>query len=203
MASAEAILPEGFRFRSESGALTISWRGPTHWVFLFAGAFGLALCGILLAGFALTSRGSTGALVLFGAGLLFFAYLLLVGVFNRTCISLCDGRLRARHRPLPCLLPSIFQIGCTKGIPIDRVRELRVEAEPQDEPRDGMLPDDDPPTYAFLAVLGDGRAETLLKGMELAEARAVCRVLAESTHLRASIPEETPPTGAVCRLRPR
>ena len=85
MASAEAILPEGFRLRSASGTLTISWRGPTHWVFLFAGAFGLALCGILLAGFALTSRGSTGALVLFGAGLLFFAYLLLVGVFNRTC----------------------------------------------------------------------------------------------------------------------
>ena len=203
MASAEAVLPEGFRLRSAGGTLAISWRGPTHWVFLFAGAFGLALCGILLAGFALTSRGSIGALVLFGAGLLLFAYLLLVGVLNRTCIALCDGRLRARHRPLPCLLPSIFQIGCTKGIPIDRVRELRVEAEPQDDPGDRRVPDADPPTYAFLAVMRDGGAETLLTGMELAEACAVCRVLAESTHLKATVPEETPPTGAVCRLRPR
>ena len=196
MASAEAILPEGFRLRSASGTLTISWRGPTHWVFLFAGAFGLALCGILLAGFALTSRGSIGAPFLSGAGLLLSAYVLLVGLCNRTRIRVCDGRLQARHGPLPCLFPSIFQVGCRKGIPIDGLDELRVEAEPQDDPRDS-----DPPTYVLRAVVRDGSAETLLTGLELAEARSVGRVLADSADLELSLPEETPPVGAVCRLR--
>ena len=198
MASAEAILPEGFRLKSASGTLTISWRGPTHWVFLFAGAFGLALSGVLLVGFVLTSRALSGAPILFGAGLLFFAYVLLVGLCNRTCISICEGRLQARHGPLPCVLPSIFQIGCTKGIPIDEVQELRVEAEPQDAPPDG-----DPPTYAFRAVVRDGSVETLLTGMELSEARSVGQVLAGSADLEVSVPEETPPVGAVCRLRRR
>lgn len=198
MASAEAVLPEGFRLKSASGTLTISWRGPTHWVFLFAGAFGLALSGILLAGFVLTSRGPSGAPFLFGAGFLFSAYVLLVGLCNRTCVSTCEGRLQARHGPLPCLLPSIFQVGCRKGLPIDELEELRVKVEPQDDPLDS-----DPPTYAFQAVGRDGSVETLLTGMELAEARSVCRVLADSAHLEASIPEETPPVGAVCRLRRR
>ena len=198
MASAEAVLPEGFRLKSASGTLKISWRGPTHWVFLFAGAFGLALSGVLFAGFVLTSRVLSGAPILFGAGLLFFAYVLLVGLYNRTCISICEGRLQARHGPLPCVLPSIFQIGCTKGIPIDEVQELRVEAEPQDAPPDG-----DPPTYAFHAVIRDGSVETLLTGMELSEAGSVGQVLADSADLEVSVPEETPPVGAVCRLRRR
>ena len=198
MASAEAVLPEGFRLKSASGTLTISWRGPTHWVFLFAGAFGLALSGILLVGFALTSRGSIGAPFLAGAGFLISAYVLLVGLCNRTRIRLCEGRLQARHGPLPCLLPSIFQIGCTRGIPIDELEGLRVEAEPQEDP-----PGSDPPTYAFRAVARDGSVETLLIGMELAEARSVGRVLAGSTELEVSVPEETPPVGAVCRLRRR
>ena len=201
MASVEAVLPEGLRLRSAGGSLTISWRGPTHWVFLFAGAFGLVLCGALLAGFALTTRGSIGALIFFGAGLLFSAYVLLVGACNRTCISVSEGRLRARHGPLPCLLPSIFQIGCTRGIPIKELRELTVEAEPQREPLDRSGPESDPPTYAFHAVTRDGAAETLLSGMELADARVLCQVLAESAHLDAKLPEETPPVGAVCRLR--
>ena len=196
MASAETILPEGFRLKSASGTLTISWRGPTHWVFLFAGTFGLALSGILLAGFALTSRGSIGAPFLSGAGLLLSAYVLLVGLCNRTRIRVCDGRLQARHGPLPCLFPSIFQVGCRKGIPIDGLDELRVEAEPQDDPRDS-----DPPTYVLRAVVRDGSAETLLTGLELAEARSVGRVLADSADLELSLPEETPPVGAVCRLR--
>lgn len=198
MASAEAILPEGFRLKSASGTLTISWRGPTHWVFLFAGAFGLALSGVLLAGFVLTSRALSGAPVLFGAGLLLSAYVLLVGLYNRTCISICEGRLQARHGPLPCLLPSIFQVGCTKGIPIDELEALRVEAEPQDD-----SPDADPPTYAFRAVVRGGSVETLLTGMELAEVRSVGRVLADSAGMEVSLPEETPPVGAVCRLRRR
>jgi hypothetical protein len=196
MASAETILPEGFRLKSASGTLTISWRGPTHWVFLFAGTFGLALCGILLAGFALTSRVLSGAPLLFGAGLLFSAYVLLVGLCNRTCISICECRLQARHGPLPCLLPSIFQVGCTKGIPIDEVEELRVEAEPQDD-----SPDTDPPTYALRAVVRDGSVQTLLTGMELFEARSVGQVLADSAGLVVSVPEETPRVGAVCQLR--
>ena len=200
MASVEAVLPEGLRLRSAGGSLTISWRGPTHWVFLFAGAFGLVLCGALLAGFALTTRGSIGALIFFGAGLLFSAYVLLVGACNRTCISVSEGRLRARHGPLPCLLPSIFQIGCTRGIPIEGLQELRVEAEPLAEPLNRSLPDSDPPTYAFHAVARDGAVETLLTGMELADARVVCQVLADSAHLEADVPEEVPPEGAVCRL---
>ena len=201
MASAEAVLPEGFRLRSVSGTLKISWRGPTHWVLLFAGAFGSALSGILLAGFVLTSRGAIGAPVLFGAGLLFCVYLMLVGLFNRTCVSVCEGRLRASNGPLPCILPSVFQIGCTRGIPLEEVRELRVEAEPRDDPRDRGLPDGDPPTYAFQVVVRDGSVETLLTGMELVEARSVCRVLADSMHLEAIMPEEEPPVGAVCKLR--
>jgi hypothetical protein len=170
---------------------------------LFAGAFGLALSGILLAGFVLTSRGAVGAPVLFGAGLLLSAYLLLVGLFNRTCISICEGRLRARNGPLPCFLPSIFQIGCTRGIPLDKVRELKVEEEPREDPRDRGLPGEDPPTYAFSAVARDGSVETLLTGMELSEARSICRVLADSAHLEATMPEEATPIGAVCKLRRR
>ncbi len=95
-------------------------------------------------------------------------------------------------------MPSIFQVGCTKGIPIDGLERLRVEAEPQEGP-----PGSDPPTYAFQAVGRDDSVETLLTGMELAEARSVGRVLAESADLEVSVPEEAPPVGAVCRLRRR
>ena len=198
MASAEAILPEGFRLKSASGTLTISWRGSAHWVFLVTGAFGLVLSAVLLAGFALSSPGASGAPFLFGAGLLFSAYLLLVGLCNRTCISVREGLLQARHGPLPCLLPSIFQVSCTREISVNELEELRVEAESQEVP-----PDRDLPTYAVHAVAHDGSVETLLTGMEQAEARSVGQVLADSTGLEVSLPEETAPVGAVCRLRRR
>lgn len=203
MASLEAVLPEGFRLKSDGATLAISWRGPTHWVFLFAGAFGAVLCGALLAGFASTTRGSSGSLIFFGAGFLLSVYVLLVGLCNRTCISVDKGRLRARHGPLPCLLPSIFQVSSTRGIAIEELRELKVEAEPLAEPLDRSMPDHDPPTYAFHAVARNGAVETLLTGMELADARLVCRVLADSAHLEASVPEEPPPVGAICKLRRR
>lgn len=108
MASAEAVLPDGFRLRRASGTLRISWRGPSHWAFLFAEGFGFAFCGVLLAGFVLTSRGSVGAPVLFGAGLLFSAYVLLVGLCNRTCIAISEKRIQAKNGPLPCFMPSIL-----------------------------------------------------------------------------------------------
>ena len=108
------------------------------------------------------------------------------------------GLLQARYGPLPCLLPSIFQVGCTKELPVDELEELRVEAESQEVP-----PDRDLPTYAFHAVARDGSVETLLTGMEQDEARSVGQVLADSTGLEVSLPKDTPPVGAVCRLRRR
>lgn len=101
----------------------------------------------------------------------------------------------------PASCPRFCEIGCTNGVPLYNLQELSVEPEPQDGARRGDLPDRDPPTYALHAVAGDGSMETLLTGMELAEARSVCQVLADSAGLEVSLPDETPAVSAICRLR--
>jgi hypothetical protein len=196
MASAEAVSPEGFRLERASGALVISWRGPAHWVLAVAGASGMVLSAILLAGILLASQQLTGAPFLFGAALLLSAYVMLVGICNRTYIRICDDRMRARNGPLPCLFPSIFQVGCKKGIPLDQVKDVRIEPEPREE-----MPEGRPPTYAFFASMRDGTVETLLTRMEQDGARSLGQMLAESAGLKVSLPEEEPPVGAICRLR--
>jgi hypothetical protein len=196
MASAEAVSPEGFRLERASGALTISWRGPTHWVLVVAGASGLVLSAILLAGVLLASRQSTGAPFLFGAAFLLSAYALLVGICNRTFIRICDDRMRARHGPLPCLFPSLFHVECKRGILLDQVDGIRVEPEPRED-----MPEGRSPTYAFHADMRDGTVEVLLARMEQDGARSLGQLLAESTGLQVSLPEEEPPVGAICRLR--
>ena len=118
MASIEAALPEGFRLRSASGTLTISWKGPTHWVFVLIGALGAVVSGILLASVVFASRRLTGAPFVFGAGLFASGYVFLLGLCNRTRVRVCEGRMQARHGPLPCIFPWIFHVGCRKGIPI-------------------------------------------------------------------------------------
>jgi hypothetical protein len=196
MASAEAVSAEGFRLERASGALTISWRGPTHWIFVVAGTSGLVLSAILLAGVLLTSRRLTGAPFVLGAALLVSAYAMLVGICNRTRIRICEGRIRARNGPLPCLFPSIFHVGCKKGLPLDQVREIRIELEPREE-----LPEGNSPTYAFYADMRDGGIETLLTRMEPDDARSLGQVLADSAGLKVSLPEEEPSVGAICPLR--
>ena len=199
MASAEAILPEGFRLKSASGTLTISWRGPTHWVFLFAGAFGLALCGLLLAGFALTSRGSIGAPFLSGAGLLFSAYVLAGGIVQPHLHLYLRRPAAGQARPAALPLAVDFSGRVHQGNSHRRAGDAEGRSGAHRRTRQHT----DPPTYAFRAVVRDGSVETLLTGMELAEARSVGRVLADSADLEVSLPEETPPVGAVCRLRRR
>ena len=198
MASAEAFLPKGFRLTRASGTLTISWRGPTHWIFIVAGTSGAVLSAILLAGSLFTMQRLTGAPFLFGLALLFSTYVMLVGACNRTRIRICQDRLRADTGPLPCLFPSIFQVGCKKGIPLDQVRGIRVEKEPQEDPPEGRLP-----TYAFHADMLDGTVETLLTRMEEKGARSLGRVLADAGGLAVTLPVEEPPTGAICPLRRR
>ena len=198
MASAEALLPEGFRLKRASGTLTVSWRGPTHWLFVVAGASGAVLSVILLTGSLLTSQRLTGAPFLFGLALLFSAYMMLVGICNRTRIRICEDRLRAENGPLPCIFPSIFQVGCKRGIPLDQLRGIRIEKELQADPPEGRLP-----TYAFYADLRDGTVETLLTRMEEEGARSLGQVLADAGGLAVILPAEEPPVGAICRLHRR
>jgi hypothetical protein len=198
MASAEALLPEGFRLKRASGTLTISWRGPTHWIFVAAGTSGAVLSAILLTASLLASQGLTGAPFLFGLALLLSVYVMLVGVCNRTRIRICEDRLRAENGPLPCIFPSIFQVGCKKGIPLDQVRGIRIEKEPQEDPPEGRLP-----TYAFHTDMRDSTVETLLTRMEEEGARSLGQVLAQAGGLAVTLPAEEPRIGAVCRLRRR
>lgn len=196
MASVEAILPEGFRLKSASGTLTISWRGPTHWIFVFAGALGAVVSGILLASVVLASRRLSGAPFVFGAGLLFSAYVMLLGLCNRTCIRVCGEQIQARAGPVPCICPRIFHVGCRNGIAVEEIDELRVEPEGKPDPMTGRLP-----TYALRVVRRDGAVETLLTRMELEDARPLGSALAKASSLHVVLPEETMTEGAVCHLR--
>ncbi len=191
MTSAVAFLPQGFKLRREQGTLSVSWKGPTHWILVVAGVLGLLLNGLLLNGFLQASQGLTGAPFLAGAGLLFSAYLLLVGLCNRTTICVSQGQLRASNGPLPCLLPRVFQVACRQGFRVKEVEELRVEAEQGEETT----------TYALWAD-ARGDATKLLTRLELEEARWLGRVIAESAGLEVILPEPVV-EGAVCRLRRR
>lgn len=191
MTTAVAFVPQGFKLRREPGTLAVSWRGPTHWIFVTAGILGLVLSGLLLDGFLQASQGLTGAPFLAGAGLLMSAYLLLVGLFNRTTICLHDGQLQACHGPLPCICPSIFQVGSRKEFPVNEMEELRVEEEEGEETA----------AYALHAAMHGGTSK-LLTRLELEEARWLGRVLAESAGLEVTLPEPVV-QGAVCRLRRR
>ena len=196
MASVPAVLPEGFRLSRASGTITISWKGPTHWVFVFVGALGAVISGILLASVMLASQRLSGAPIVFGAGLFASGYLFLLGLCNRTRIRICEGRMQAKHGPLPCLFPAIFHVGCRKGIPIEEIDELRVEPEGKPDPMTGRLP-----TYAFHVAKHDGAGEKLLTRMELEDARPLGKALAEAIGMHVVLPEEAVQEGAVCRLR--
>ncbi len=191
MTSAVGFLPQGFKLKREKGALAVSWKGPTHWIFVVAGVLGLVLNGLLLNGFLQASQGLTGAPFLAGAGMLLSSYVLLVGLCNRTTVCVSKGKLRASHGPLPCLFPSIFQVACRGGLHVDRVEELRVEAELREEET----------VYALWAD-GPGGTTKLLTRLELEEARWLGRVMAESAGLEVTLPEPVV-EGAVCRMRRR
>ena len=196
MATAEAALPEGFRLRGASGTLRITWRGPTHWVLVIAGVLGMVVTGGWLASVISKSYGFYGASLVAGAGLLFSTYIMLVGACNHTSIGLCDGCLEARHGPLPCLLPSLFNVDCSNGIPLKEISELRVAPEGDPDPMTGRLP-----TYALQVAKRDGTVETLLTRMELEDARPLGKVLAEATGSPVVLPEVEQPKICVRRLQ--
>jgi len=196
MATAEAALPEGFRLRRASGTLRITWRGPTHWVLVIVGLIGMLATGGWLASVISRSYGFYGALLVAGAGLLISTYIMLVGVCNHASIGICEGRLEAQHGPLPCLLPFLFNIDCSQGIPLEKIAELRVEPEGEPDPMTGRLP-----TYALQVARRNGRVETLLTRLELEDARPLGKVLAEMTGSPVVLPEEKQPKICVRRLR--
>lgn len=196
MASAEAALPKGFRLSSASGTLRIAWRGPTHWVLVIAGVLGILVCGGWLASVISKSYGFYGASLVAGAGLLFSTYVMLVGACNHTSIGLCEGCLEARHGPLPCLLPFLFNVACSNGIPLVKISELRVEPEGEPDPMTGRLP-----TYSLQVARRNGTVETLLTRMELDDARPLGAVLAEATGVHVVLPEAEQPKICVRRLR--
>jgi hypothetical protein len=165
MALAEAIVPDGFRRKITGGALTISWKGPYHWVFLTIGSLGLVLSGLLLISFALTSRESRGAPVLFALGAVLSCYLLLVGLCNRTLVCASHDRLVTRHGPLPCPFPLLFQLGWRREFLTAEVKALYIEGEGESGVESGW-----PPTYGLHVVTIAGREESLLTRLDLAEA---------------------------------
>ena len=165
MTSMEAILPNGFRRKATNGALTICWKGPYHWLFLTVGGFGFALNGLLLLGFALTSRELRGAPILFALGAALAGYVLLVGLCNRTHVRVSHDRLIARHGPLPCPFPLLFQLGWRKEFITAEVKALYIEGEEQLGQEAEWLP-----AYGLHVVTIAGREESLLTGLELAEA---------------------------------
>jgi hypothetical protein len=196
MATAEATLPEGFRLKGASGTLKITWRGPTHWAFIIVGIVGMLVTGGWLASLVSKSYGFYGASLVAGAGLLFSVYVMLVGACNHTSIEICEGRVEAQHGPLPCLLPSLFNVDCSNGIPLKEISELRVEPEGEPDPMTGRLP-----TYALHVARRDGTVETLLTRMELEDARPLSTVLGEATGSHVVLPEKEQPKICVRRLR--
>jgi hypothetical protein len=174
MTSAEAILPDGFRRKTAGRALTICWRGPYHWVFLTVGGFGLVLNGLLLIFFALTSRESRGAPILFTLAAVLSCYLLLVGLCNRTLVRVSHDRLVTRHGPLPCPFPLLFQLGWRREFLTAEVKALYIEGEAESGAESGW-----PPTYGLHVVTIAGREEPLLTRLDLAEACFVERVVEE------------------------
>jgi hypothetical protein len=196
MATAEATLPEGFRLRRASGTLRISWRGPTHWIFVIVGAILMLVSGGWLASAISKSYGFYGASLVAGAGLLVSTYAMLVGACNHASIGICEGRLEAQHGPLPCLLPFLFNVSCGQGIPVNEIAELRVEPEGEPDPMTGRLP-----TYALQVARHNGTVETVLTRMELEDARPLGKILAEATGSRVVLPEAEQPRICVRRLR--
>ncbi|MEJ2736644.1 MAG: hypothetical protein P8189_24275 [Anaerolineae bacterium] len=165
MALAEVSVPDGFRQKTAGGALTIRWRGPYHWVFLTVGGFGLVLNGLLLIFFALTSRESRGAPILFTLGAVLSGYLLLVGLCNRTLVRVSHDRLVTRNGPLPCPFPLLFHLGYRREFVTAEVKALYIEGEGQASAESGW-----PPTYGLRVVTIAGREESLLTRLDLAEA---------------------------------
>lgn len=167
------VAPEGFRVQRSEEDLAISWRSPGHWGFLVAGLLGLVLSGGLFVIFTLTSQAIVGVSILAAVGVLGSGYLFLVGAFNHTCIGICEGRLQARHGPLPCPRPRLFHLGCREALPVDGVDRVTVRREPERRAEMGLLP-----TYALHVETRSRGSEVLLKGLNLEEAEYVQRELA-------------------------
>mgnify|MGYP001812883563 CR=1 FL=1 len=93
------------------------------------GSLGLLLCGALFSIFALGSRVATGAQILFGVGGVLYAYVLLVGMLNRTAVLANLGGLTVQHGPLPCPFPVLFQLQRQVHLTRDEIKPLRVTSE--------------------------------------------------------------------------
>jgi len=172
MAAGEWIMPEGFRQRTSGGMLTISWRGPAHWACTVGGAFALVLCGVLLACFALSNPPVLGACLVAAAGVALAAYVLLVGVCNRTVVRAGPEQLEVRHGPLPCPVSHRFQLPCRTRLAKADVERLTVEEEARKD-HDGWTYH----TYGVHAVTRDGGQRMLLTGLSRGEAVFLVREL--------------------------
>lgn len=128
MAAAETVAPEGFELESSAMALRISWKEPTHWACSVVGACGLVLTLSLTLLFALTSQGSRAAL-LFAVGAVLSAYVLVVGLFDRSVVEVDGSRLTARHGPIPCLLAPFFQVQRNRRLAREDVLRLSIREE--------------------------------------------------------------------------
>lgn len=172
MTTADMVVPEGFKLGTSGGTLTIAWRGPSHWICLVGGGFALALTGALLVTFALASPGATGAMVIFAAGTLLSAYLLLIGVCNRTVVKAGPDQLEVRHGPIPCPFARLFQLPCKKRLPTADIQQLRIREEVRRNTAGELYS-----TYGIHALTRHGDSEQLLTGLVEDEAAFLEREL--------------------------
>ena len=165
MVTADMAAPEGFELETSGDTLRIAWRGPSHWICLVGGAFVMVLAGSLLATFVLTSPEALGAAVAFAAATLVSAYVLLIGLCNRTVVEASQNRLTVRHGPIPCPLSRVFQLPCTKTLPSKEIDEVYLEEETRRNVEGEAYH-----VYGLHARTKHAASEQLLTGLSLDEA---------------------------------
>ncbi len=158
--------PEGFVRVASAGSVLVTWKGAGHGTCLVAGSLGLVLFTLLLAGSALEPQMARGLGTVAAIVAVVSAYLLLVGLLNRTVLCLRDRQIAVRQRPLPCPWTTRFQAKSRRPISAVDVYQVLVE---QEQPLTGQ--NDRTPEYSLAVMtIGTGR-ENLLSRLSLYEAR--------------------------------
>jgi hypothetical protein len=124
LSTEERRAPEGFERQASRAGVQVSWRSRGHGTCVIAGSLGLALGALLLAAASLASQMAPGLVAV--AVTVASAYLLPVGLLNRTILCLGNTFVAVKQRPLPCPWPSWFQATRRKVRTLD-IYEVSVE----------------------------------------------------------------------------
>jgi hypothetical protein len=162
---ADAQAPAGFKREATEEVLRISWKSARQAICIVGGIIGLAFTGAFAAGLAYLPAAGVGLQVICVAGAVLSSYTLLVGLFNRTAVTVRRSQLTARNGPLPCVWPRLFQTGRSGRLRQFDIYRVWAEKERLRHSQNGKEP-----TYGLAAMTIASGREELLTGLRWEEA---------------------------------